>query len=197
MDFARNGLERILFSRERADRRRAGRETHDVSTYPDRRLLNQAYLPALAARGGAILWVGTRPYTALAYAVLEQAGAEVWTCDIDPRAARWGRAGRHRTGDVLQVDRLFADIAFDTAIYNGVVGFGVDALDDQRTSLRALAAVLSPGGLLLFGWNTDRIDDPRLSGVIGPDYVPTDFAGQGSRVGFADSTHVYDALIRT
>ena len=197
MDWVQNGLERALLGRARADRRRAERETRAVAAYPDRRLLTEAYLPAIAARGGAILWIGTRPYTALAYAILESGGGQVWTSDIDPDAARWGRPGRHRTGDVLRIDRLFADTRFETVIYNGVVGFGVDAPEDQQASLDAIATVLRPGGLLLFGWNTDRIADPALSGVIGPAYMPTDFAGQSSRVRFPNSTHVYDALIRT
>lgn len=197
MDFIRNGLERAFLGRARADRRRAERETRDVSAYPDRRLLNETYLPALAARAGVLLWIGTRPYTALTYAEIEHGGGQVWTSDIAPDAARWGHLERHRTGDVLQIDQVFPDIRFDTVVYNGVVGFGVDTLEDQQVSLRAIAGVVRPGGLLLFGWNTDRIGDPHLTGVIGPEYAPTDFAGQSSRVIFPDSTHVYDALIRT
>jgi hypothetical protein len=87
---------------------------------PDRRLLAEAYLPALAAGGGRILWVGCRAYTADDYAVLEAGGAEVWTTDIDPEAARWGVQGRHRTGDVCVIDQVFGDMTFDAISCNGV-----------------------------------------------------------------------------
>ncbi|WP_292092657.1 class I SAM-dependent methyltransferase [Brevundimonas sp.] len=160
-------------------------------------MLANAYLPAVAEAGGRILWVGTRPYTAENYAVLASGGGEVWTTDVDPQAARWGQSGRHRTGDVCEIDRLFSDMIFDTIIFNGVLGFGVDAPEDQQRALTALAKILRPGGLMLLGWNTDRIDDPVAAGLTDELYARTDFAGQPSRVAFPDSTHVYDAFRRT
>lgn len=159
-------------------------------------MLADHYLPAVADRGGTILWIGTRPYTAMTYDTLALGGGTVWTSDIDPAAARWGCPERHRTGDVCRIDEVFADTAFDTVLYNGVVGFGVDAQADQVRSLEAIARILKPGGLLIFGWNTDRIGDPLQSGVIGPDYRPQAFANHPSRVTFDGSTHVYDVLRR-
>lgn len=192
----RNGIERLLLPRDMADRRRAQRETRDLAQLPDRRMLADHYIPAVAEDGGRILWVGTQPYTALNYDALSASGGVVWTCDIDPEAARWGHPQWHRTGDVREIDRVFFDIRFKTVIYSGVAGFGVDTLEDQAQALAAIARVLSPGGVLIFGWNTDRTGDPFAIGVIGPEFAPTPYADHPSRVVFPGSTHVYDVLCR-
>ncbi len=159
-------------------------------------MLAEVYIPALAAEGGRILWVGCRAYTADDYAVLEAAGAEVWTTDIDPDAERWGLPGRYRTGDICEIDRVFPDMTFDAIVCNGVLGFGVDAPDQQRRAFEAMANVLEVGGRLLLGWNVGRIDDPVAASLAQPWFSPTPFAGQASRVTFTETTHVYDALVR-
>lgn len=113
----RTFLTKLIFGEAAASRMRTARARRILSL-PDRKLLAEAYLPAFAADGGTILWVGCRAYTADDYAVLERGGATVWTTDIDPEAARWGRQPRHRTGDVCEADGLFADIMFDAIICN-------------------------------------------------------------------------------
>ncbi|HAL06484.1 MAG TPA: methyltransferase [Brevundimonas sp.] len=168
----------------------------DIRDLPDRQALAHTYLPALAARGGRILWVGCRRYTSTDYPVLESGGAEVWTTDIDPRAARWGRSGRHQTGDICQADQIFDDLRFDTIVCNGVLGFGVDAPCDQERALTAMAAILKPGGLLLLGWNTDRIADPLDLPALDHFYEPASLGAMPSRVRFDAVTHVYDVLAR-
>lgn len=168
----------------------------DIRDLPDRRALADIYLPALAARGGRILWVGCRRYTAADYPVLERQGAEVWTTDIDPRAARWGRSGRHRTGDICEADQIFDGLSFDTIVCNGVLGFGVDQPYDQERALAAMAAILKPGGLLLLGWNTDKIADPLDLPRFGHFYAPASLGAAPSRLRFDAVTHVYDVLTR-
>ncbi|WP_404419368.1 class I SAM-dependent methyltransferase [Brevundimonas vesicularis] len=159
----------LIFGKD-ADRRRRSAKAARIRALPDRRVMADCYVPALAADGGRILWVGCREYTLDDYALLEAQGGEVWTTDIDPAAARWGREGRHRTGDVCEADRLFSDLTFDAVVCNGVLGYGVDSPDQQQCALKALAAILRPGGRLLLGWNTDKIADPVAAGLTDADF---------------------------
>ena len=175
--------------------RRSAKATR-IRALPDRQVMADSYVPALAAKGGRILWVGCREYTLDDYAALEALGGEVWTTDIDAGAARWGRPGRHRTGDVCQADRLFSDLTFDAVVCNGVLGYGVDTPEQQRQALTAMAAVLRPGGRLLLGWNTDKIEDPVAAGLTTADFAPAPLGDRPTRVAFDAVTHVYDSLIR-
>lgn len=192
----RTFLTTLLFGKAAAERMRADR-SGGIRSLPDRKLMAEVYIPEIARAGGRILWVGCRAYTAADYDALEAHGAELWTTDIDPKAARWGRSGRHRTGDVCAIDALFPDIVFDAIVCNGVLGYGVDAPEQQQRALRAMAAILRPDGLLLLGWNTDKIDDPIGGGLATTWFRPASFAGQPERVRFDTVTHVYDSLSRT
>lgn len=171
--------------------------TTGIRALPDRQMMADAFIPALALEGGRILWVGCRKYTRDDYAALEAHGGQVWTTDIDASAERWGRPGRHRTGDICDAEQLFSDLTFDAVVCNGVLGYGVDSVDQQRRALDALAAVLRPGGRLLLGWNTDKIDDPVAAGLTAPCFAPAALARRPTRVRFDAVTHVYDSLIRT
>ncbi|MDC7683715.1 class I SAM-dependent methyltransferase [Asticcacaulis sp. BYS171W] len=166
-----------------------------IHQLPDRKLMRDAYLPAFAEVGGSILFIGCRGYTRDYYSVLEAKGAKVWTTDIDPRAERFGRQGHHRTGDICDA-ALFADIAFDGVICNGVLGYGVDSVPQQVKALDALSHILKPGAPLLLGWNTDKIDDPVAAVLTDAAFTPQPFAGQPARVRFDDVTHVYDSFVR-
>ncbi len=185
----------LIFGKD-ADRKRRSAKAARIRSLPDRRLMADSYVPALAADGGRILWVGCREYTLDDYAALEAHGGEVWTTDIDAAAERWGREGRHRTGDVCEADRLFSDMTFDAIVCNGVLGYGVDSPEQQRKALEALAAILRPGGRLLLGWNTDKIDDPVAAGLTEANLEPTPLGDQPTRVRFDAVTHVYDSFVR-
>jgi SAM-dependent methyltransferase len=188
----RKSLTRLFLGAEQAE----AMSTARISRSPDRGLLLGDYFPAFAAAGGRILWVGCKPYTAGYPALLEAGGGEVWTTEIDPRGEAWGRQGRHRTGDICQADRLFGDLKFDAVLCNGVLGWGVDAPEDQARALAAMAGTLKPGGLLLLGWNTDKMDDPVAAGLTARDFTPASFAGLPSRTPVPRVTHVYDLLAR-
>lgn len=184
-----------LFLGEAGVARMRAKRAGKILQLPDRKLLAEAYLPAFAVEGGTILWVGCRKYTAADYGVLEQGGATVWTTDIDPEATRWGRQTRHRTGDICEAEALFPDVIFDAILCNGVLGYGVDSVEQQQRALNAMARILKPGGRLLLGWNTDKIDDPVAGGLTALQFERADFAGY-SRVTFDEVTHVYDSLVR-
>lgn len=185
-----------LFSGEAGVQAMVSRRSRKIRDLPDRKLMAEAYIPALAAEGGQILWVGSRAYTAEDYPVLEAQGGVVWTTDIDPGAARWGVQGRHRTGDICEADVFFSDQTFDAIVCNGVLGFGVDAPDQQRRALQALSRILKPGGRLLLGWNVDKIADPIAASLTEPWFAHKPFAGQPARVAVTGTTHVYDAFVR-
>ena len=53
----RTFLTTLLFGKKAAAR------SSDIRDLPDRRLMAEAYIPAFAAAGGRILWVGCRAYT--------------------------------------------------------------------------------------------------------------------------------------
>ena len=167
-----------------------------IARSPDRLVLVGEMLPVFARRPGQILWVGVRAYTKGYPAVLEQRGAICWTTDIMPASARWGRAGRHWTGDLLEIGEVFAPGSFSTVLCNGVFGFGVDTVEMQAKAFEAMAKVLQPGGVLLLGWNTDRIPDPLAAQAWRPLFERSGLEGLPERRHIEGTTHVYDLLRR-
>lgn len=188
----RKSIVRLLLGRQRADALSLAR----ILASPDRAILLERYLPAVAAEAGRILWIGCRPYTADYPAHLQSSGGEVWTTDIDPAAEQWGAPDRHRTGDIREADRIFPDQVFDAILCNGVLGFGVNTPADQARTLGALASLLQPRGLLLLGWNTDRIADPVAAGLTTPHYERASLGDEPSRLQVPGTTHVYDTFRR-
>lgn len=186
----------LVFGSMRGGQIHSAMRARKIEKLPDRQLMINSYLPAFAAAGGNILWVGCQEYTAKYIEVLERDGGRVWSTDIDPDAAGWGHAERHRTGDIRFADQLFADVKFDSILLNGVLGFGVNARDDQVQTLSALSAILNPGGRLLVGWNSNKIGDPVEAGLAAPWLAPAPFAGLAPRVTVPNSTHVYDMFVR-
>ena len=172
----------------RADRR--------TTRSPDRAVLEGRVLPAFAASGGSVLWVGCRRYTRHYPAMLEARGATCHTLEIDPAAARWGRSGRHVVGSLLEVDRLYPAGSFDAVLCNGVLGFGVNEPAAQAQALAAMARILKPEGWLLLGWNTDRIEDPLATGLALRQFAPARLADLDQRIAVHGCTHVFDFLRR-
>jgi SAM-dependent methyltransferase len=167
-----------------------------VRRNPGRILLVNQILPAYAALGGRILWVGCRSYTKEYAALLERHGGECWTTDIEITHAQWGAAGRHLTWDLLHIDQLLAAGSFDSVLCNGVFGFGVNTRESQLAALRAMATILKPGGRLLLGWNTDRVEDPLSIDFVRSAFVGDDPTGQGTRIAVPEAGYVYEFLRR-
>lgn len=193
---ARQILLRLILGQDRAKQVYSGWRTRRIEKLPDRQLMVNTYLPAFAADGGKILWVGCREYTAGYIEVLEARGGRVWSTDIDPECAGWGHPDRHRIGDICAADTLFGDVTFDSILFNGVLGFGVNDPQDQKRAFNALASILRPGGRMLVGWNDNKIHDPIASGLADPWFTPAPYAGRAARVTFPGLTHVYDCLTR-
>ena len=163
-----------------------------VARQPDRRYMRKAILPALAAgEFGKILFVGTRGYTRRYERAFRRLRTEYWTSDIDPEAARYGAADRHVTCDVRDIDLQFAPATFDAVVLNGVFGWGVDDPAGMDATVRSVARVLSPDGILLVGWNHDRSPDPDTLPGICKLFTPESYRGLSQRHAFTDVTHVY------
>jgi SAM-dependent methyltransferase len=172
------------------------RNARRVSKNPGRMVLVNEILPAYSRLGGLILWIGCRRYTKGYGALLEQNGGECWTTDIELSHAQWGEKGRHFTWDILLIDRLIAAEAFDTVLCNGVFGFGVDMRRRQLAALEAMVRILTPGGRLLLGWNTDRVEDPRTLDFVQSAFDDDDLIGRGARCRVPEAGYVYDFLRR-
>lgn len=177
-------------------RQRLGRFLYErsIQDLPDRVFMRQAIIPHILQRGvGRVLNVGVRPYSKEITDRPAAGGVEVWTLDIDPQAARWGSPGRHIIGDATRIDEIPEARGFPCILFNGVFGWGIDDRDQINRTLVALSKVLSPDGLLVVGWNTDRIDDPALQPEFRR-FRTVDMESFPSRVTFKGSTHVYDFL---
>jgi SAM-dependent methyltransferase len=167
-----------------------------VRRNPGRIALVNEILPAYAACGGRILWIGCRRYTKDYGRLLEKFGRECWTVDIEIGHAKWGEKGRHLTGDLLLIDQLVPAASFDSVLCNGVFGFGVDARAAQSAALRAMATILKPGGRLLLGWNTDRVEDPLSLDFVHEAFVGDALTTHGARWAIPEAGYVYDFLRR-
>jgi SAM-dependent methyltransferase len=167
-----------------------------VRRNPGRIVLVHEILPAYAACGGRILWIGCRRYTKKYGPLLERNGGECWTVDIEIAHAKWGEKGHHFTWDLISIDRLFAVASFDTVLCNGVFGFGVNERPAQLTALRAMGSILKPGGRLLLGWNTDRVEDPLSFDFVRSAFVGDDLTVNGARWAVPAAGYVYDFLRR-
>lgn len=163
---------------------------------PDRRFLSRSVLPAVAHLGPRrLLFVGCRRYTVPYCKYLVKAGIETWTIDIDPAARRWSVGGKHIVGDIAQADELFPDRFFDAVILNGVFGFGVNTAEQMDRCLLALSNIVSSGGLLIIGWNTDKTVDPIFLGST-KRFLQYSHLALFQRHSVDSSTHVYDWLVK-
>ena len=126
---------------------------------------------------------------------LERKGAKCWTMDIDPTVRRWGRPGRHVTGDLRSVVTLFPKQYFDVVFCNGIFGFGIDTLEAQKSAVEASGGVIRPGGWMLLGLEYEQGRGPvGESGIVTPWFEPAELPGFGTRQFVGGCTHVYDFL---
>ena len=164
---------------------------------PDRIYLEHALLPALAATGPKhVLFVGTAWFTARYGCVFSATGATYHTLDRC-NAAAGGAPEHHHVTDLRHVAKVFPHGYFDVVIVNGVFGFGLDTQEEMMAAARAVRDVMRDGGLLLLGWNPDRVADPLGLPGLGAEFRPTAIANLPARAqiaSFDDHVHVFDLL---
>ncbi len=118
----------------------------------DRRVLETIIFPWISNEPGfkKMLFVGCDWYTAHYHELLPN--GEVWTMDYDPAKARYG-SRFHKIGAAQDVADLYPTGTFDVIICNGVLGWGLNDINDIEKAFEAMNAVLVPSGLFVLGWN--------------------------------------------
>jgi hypothetical protein len=123
-----------------------------IERLASRRFIEEAIVPGLLqADCKMILFVGVARYTRKCLKLCREAGLVVWTVDVDPNVARWGKLKRHIVGDVCRIERRMLPLAFDAVIVNGVFGYGINDACKAESALAALAKVMRRDGLLVVG----------------------------------------------
>jgi len=143
-----------------------------------------------------VLLVGCRRYTVRDPYFIQQHGVICWTLDIDPAAALWGLPGCHIVAPMEQAASRFDPAMFNTVVLSGVFGFGLNEVVAQEEAITACATILKPSGLLVLGWNTNRVVDPSTLHSLRRDFKPSDDVKLVGRVTFRHCTHVFDFYTR-
>jgi hypothetical protein len=78
---------------------------------------------------------------------------------------------------------------------NGVLGHGVDGVENQNKAILALHEILKPGGVLLLGWNKGSMADPLALSGLQQSYSYGLDGLLPARMEFSGSTHVYDFFL--
>lgn len=118
----------------------------------DRKMLEQVIFPEILRTQDyrRILFVGCAWYT-LHYPTIFR-NREFVTMEISPDQAIYG--GAHHIIDSCENMLIhFPPNSLDVVIFNGVYGFGLNALPAIERTLQAIHQSLRPNGLFIFGWN--------------------------------------------
>ncbi len=117
---------------------------------PDRRILEQDILLALARDPDTrhLLFVGVQWYTAHYPGFF--AGKTFATVDPDPDVAQWG-GKPHIVGRIQELEQHLPGLTFDAIVMTGVIGYGLNDLQEVTPALHACAKALRPGGWLVLG----------------------------------------------
>jgi hypothetical protein len=122
---------------------------------PDRIFLEETIFPWLRdeIRPQSVIDVGCDWYTRAYPRLL---GADRYdSIDIDPAKARFAQShGRnHVTASLLELDRHREAETYDIAIFNGVIGWGINDEASICEATRQITRVMRPGAWLILGWN--------------------------------------------
>lgn len=128
-------------------------------------MLEQVILPAYARRIDIdrVLFVGCAPYTQHYSELFGE--REYWTIDPVARRRRYG-SKRHIVDRLENLASHVQPAYFDLIVCNGVLGWGLNALDHAEAAFAACDRHLREGGELVVGWN-----DVAPRNRIAPDEV--------------------------
>lgn len=120
----------------------------------DRRIFEDVILPHVSreAQYQRILFVGVQMYTRH-YERDYFSHKDLWTIDLDPRAARYG-ARRHIIDSITSIGAHFGAGTLDVIICNGILGRSLNEEGEmERATFRACHACLRTAGLFVLGWD--------------------------------------------
>lgn len=163
---------------------------------PSRRFLEGTILPWVARHHSRVLFVGTAPYTYQIARLFRRGGDHYTTIERERAGAMWG-ARTHIVAPIEEIGRHRPNGYFDCVVFNGVFGFGIDAIEAQRATIKILHDALAPGGLLLVGWNSNLVLDLGELGLFDPYFTAAQGLPWPNRISFPlPETHVYDFYTR-
>ena len=148
---ARCAIKRLLFSTSPWLAARLGIK-FEMST-ADRHFLEDqlfSYINEQCGHEGNILFIGIDRYN-WHYPRLIQ--GKFHSIDLNPRNKRYGNGKTHTTGSATELTRYYPNNRFDVVIANGLIGFGIDTLEDFGATLYGCHAILKTQGLLIIGYN--------------------------------------------
>jgi hypothetical protein len=121
----------------------------------DRDILEKIILPYFGEQEfyQKILFVGCSAYTQWYEQIFS--AKEYWTIDSKSIKRKFG-SRRHIVDSVTNIENHFGQNYFDLIIMNGVIGFGLNQVDDIETALTSCYQCLNTAGVLVLGWNDDR-----------------------------------------
>lgn len=122
--------------------------------------------------------------------------AELFTMDIEPKKAIYGNQGHHTIGSASTLLQYYAPRSFDAIIANGLIGFGMNRLEDCEALLLGTHAVLKENGLLVLGYNDGaefvnfKVRDSKNYKLF-EEFVPNDQTLNRCQYEFGDHTFVF------
>jgi hypothetical protein len=86
--------------------------------------------------------------------------AKFFTIDNDPSKAIYGDVHNHRIGSATELTQQYMRDQFDVIIANGVIGFGVNHIDQCEDLFAGLETIMKSSGVLVLGYSNSpsRID---------------------------------------
>ncbi len=143
---------------------------HGLWVPDDRKFLIKEILPHYLKDSSRMLFVGVHSYT-------KNYGNnyphQFETLDRDPKQSRYG-ASKHHIADL----RTFVHTPYEVVVVSGVIGFGLNDLDQVSEAVESLARLVGPGGTLILGTNPETFSDEMLR-LFHRQFTPSSFSPTG------------------